>query len=111
VAGDEDVGPSVLVEIERRDAEGVMAVGAVDMGFGGDVFKRAVTAVVVEDVLSPCQTARPAHDRNALPDAGGTFAGSGSGGEIEVYVVRYDKIKAAIAIVVDKGTACTPGLA
>ena len=53
VAGDEDVGPAVVVEVERGDAEGVVAVGLVDVGFGGDVFEGAVAAIVVKNVLRP----------------------------------------------------------
>ena len=111
VAGDENVGPAVFVEIERGDAEGIVAVGAVDVRFGRNVFKRAVAAIVIENVLRPRQATRPAHHRNALPDAGRTLAGRGRGRQIEVDIVRYDEIEPAVAVVVDEGAARAPGLA
>ena len=50
VAGDENVGPSIFVEVERRDAESVVAVGAIDVCFVGDIFKCAIAAIVVQNV-------------------------------------------------------------
>ena len=67
VAGDIDVGPAVVVEIESGNAEGVMAVGSVDVGFRGDVLERAVAAVVIEDVLRAGKSAGAAHHWNPFP--------------------------------------------
>src|ERR1035438_7733627 len=110
VAGNEDVGPAVLVEIDCGYAEGVVAVGVIDVGLGGDVFKRAIAAVVIEDVLRAGQSARAAHDGNAFPDAGRPLSGRRGGREIEVHVIRDDQIEAAVAVIVDECTARAPGL-
>ena len=111
VAGDENVGPSIFVEVECRHAEGVVAFGAINVGFGGDVFKRAIAAIVIEDILRSGQTARPAHDGNPLPDASQTFPRRRRGRQIEIHIIGHNQIEAAIAIVVDECAARAPRLA
>src|SRR4029077_6289430 len=100
VAGDINVGPAVVVEVESGNAEGVMTVGSVDVGFRGDVLERAVAAIVVEDVLRAGKSAGAAHHGHAFPHAGRTLAGSGSGRKVEVNVVGDHEIEVAVAIVV-----------
>ena len=51
VAGDEDVGPSIFVEVQSGDAERVTSVGSIDVRLRGDVFKRAVALVMIENIL------------------------------------------------------------
>jgi hypothetical protein len=87
VAGDENVRPAVIVVIESGDAQGVMSIGSIDVGFCADVFESAVAAVVIENVFCGRETLRAAHYGDAFPDAGSAIAGSGCGGEIEVDVV------------------------
>ena len=48
VIGHEEVDPAVVIEIARGDAEAI-AVGAIQTGGGGDVFKGAVPSVAEED--------------------------------------------------------------
>src|SRR6185369_12348929 len=45
VVGDEEIHPAVVVVIEQSDAER-LARRIVDAGLGGDVFERAVAAIV-----------------------------------------------------------------
>ncbi len=89
----------------------VVAVGLVDVGFGGDVLEGAVAAIVVENVFRRGQSARAAHHRRALPDARGTISRRGRGREIEVNVIRNDEIELAVTIVVHEGAAAAPGFA
>src|SRR5882724_1595696 len=51
VAGDENVGPAIFVEVECRDAEAVVTVGAVDMRLHRNIFKCSVTAIVIENIF------------------------------------------------------------
>src|SRR5579872_1220112 len=111
VAGDENVGPTVFVEIQRRNTESIMAVGAVDMGLRRDVFKRSVAAVVVKDVFCAGQSARATHDRNPLPNAGWTLARRGGGRQIKVHIVGDNQIETPVAIVVNECATGPPGLA
>ena len=85
-----------------------MSVGAVDVRFRGYVFESAVAFVVVENILRARQPARAAHHGNALPDASGALAGRGSGGQIEVHVVRDHQIEFAVAVVIDECAARSP---
>ena len=48
VIGYKEVDPAVVIEIARGDAEAI-AVGAIQTGGSGDVFKRAVPPVAEED--------------------------------------------------------------
>ena len=109
VAGDVDVGPAVVVEVESGNAEGVVAGGLIDVRFRGDVFEFSVSQIVIKNVFRPWQAARTAHDRHAFPDAGRAFARGGGGGEIEVHVVGDHQVEMAVAIVIDEGAAGAPG--
>ena len=92
VASDINVGPSVVVVVEGGDAQRIMAVGLVDVSFGGNVFERAIAAVVVKDVFCGGQASRAAHHRRAFPDARSSLSGGRGGGEIEIYIIRHDQI-------------------
>src|SRR5437016_2000929 len=72
VAGDVEIGPAVVVVIERGDAEGVVAGCVFDAAFLADVFKFSAAQVVIQDVARRLQAARAAHHRRAFPDATGT---------------------------------------
>ena len=86
-----------------------MSVGAVDVRLGGDVFERAITLVVVEDILRARQSARAAHHGNSLPHTVRTLPRCGSGGQIKVHVVGYHQVEFAVTVVIDKGAARAPG--
>src|ERR1700730_13110546 len=70
VAGNVNIGPAIFVKIEGGNAEGIMAVGAVDVRFHGYVLECAVALVVVKNILRAGQSAWAAHYRDALPNAG-----------------------------------------
>src|SRR5947209_4406968 len=110
IAGDEDVGPAVLVEVESGHTERVMSVGLVDVSLSGHVFKCAVAAVVIENVLGSSQSARTTHHGNPLPDAGGSIAWRRRSSQIEIHVICDYQVEAAVAIVIHECTSCTPGL-
>src|SRR2546429_505327 len=88
-----------------------MPVGLVDVSLSGDVFKCAVAAVVIENVLGASQSARTTHHGNALPDAGWPISWRWRSRQIEIHVVCDHQVEAAIAIVIDESTSCTPGFA
>ena len=88
-----------------------MAVGLVDVGFRGHVFKGAVAAVVVENVFRRRQSSRAAHHRRALPDARRTIARSRRRREIEVNIIRDNQVELAVAIVVNERATAAPRLA
>ena len=111
VAGNENVRPAIVVIVERGDAQGIMAVGLVDVGFFGDVFKGAVAVVVIENIFCSGQSLRAAHHGDAFPHTGGAIAGSRGGGEIEVHIVGDHEVEMAIAVVIDEGAAVAPGFA
>src|SRR4051812_27679392 len=100
VAGDENVGPAVFVEVEGGYAEGVMAVRLVDVGFRSDILKGAIAEAVIQDVLRAGQAAGTAHDGNAFPDTGWPITGGRRGSQIEIDIVRGDEIEIAVAIVI-----------
>src|SRR4029077_6316940 len=93
------------------NAEGVMAVGSVDVSFRGDVLERAVAAIVVENILRSGESAGAAHHGHSLPHAGRTLTGSGRGREVEVDVVGDHEIEVAVAVVVNPGAPRAPRLA
>ncbi len=108
VAGDVDIGPAVVVVVERGDGEAVVAVGVLEAAGFADVFELSPAEVVVENVRRAGQAAGTAHDGDALPHAAEASAGLGSCREIEVDVVGDDEIEFAVAVVVDEGAAGAP---
>src|SRR5260370_32947912 len=74
VASHVDVRPAVVVIIERRNAEAIVARRAVDAGRRSYVLEAALAEIAIEDISAARQTAWPAKDSNALPQAAGVFA-------------------------------------
>src|SRR5229473_4859612 len=110
VASHVDVRPAVVVIIERRNAEAIVARRAVDAGRRSYVLEAAFAQVVVKDVLARWQATRPAKDGDALPQAGGVFAGGRGMCKVEVGIVRDGQIELPIPIVIHEGAAGAPGL-
>ena len=110
VAGDVDIRPAVIIEVESGDAESVVSGGLVDVRLGGDVFKFAVASIVVQNIFRAGQAARAAHDRDAFPYAGRALPGSGRGGNVEVHVIGDHEVEMAVAVVVHESAAGTPEL-
>src|SRR3954463_10155558 len=51
VAGNEDVRPSIFIEVEGRNAERVVTIGAKDASFRLDILKCSVATIVVKSVF------------------------------------------------------------
>ena len=66
-----------------------MPVGLIDASFGGDVFEGAVAEIAIKNIFRPGQSARPAHDRNTFPHAGGPFSRSEGSGGVIVDIIRH----------------------
>src|SRR6185369_14802508 len=111
VTGEVDVGPAIVVEVESRNAEGVVAAGLIDFRFRRDVFKLSLAQIVIKNIFRTGQAARPAHDWNAFPHARCSLAWGRSRGYIKVHVVCDYQIEKPVAIVIDKGASCSPGFA
>src|SRR6185312_16795625 len=110
VARDIDVGPAVIVEVEGGDTEGVVSAGLINLCFRSDVLELAMAQVAVEDILGAGQSARATHHRHSLPYARRSFSWRRSGGHVKVHVVGHHQIKQTVAIVINEGASCAPGL-
>jgi len=88
-----------------------MTSGLIDVSLGGDLLKRTVAAIVVQNIFRAGQALRAAHHRNAFPDTRGSVARRGGSGQIEIDVVGDHQVEAAVAIIVDKGATGSPSLA
>ena len=82
-----------------------MAVGLIDVSFDGDVFERAIAAIMIQNVFRGRQAARAAHHRRPFPDAGSSLAGCRRGGQIKIHVVRHNQIKKAVTVVIYESAA------
>jgi hypothetical protein len=100
VAGHINVRPSVIVVVEGGDTEGIMTIRLVNVRLGGNVFKPAIAAVMIENVLRSGQAARAAHHRRPFPNAGRPFSGGGRGGKIEIHIIGYDQIEKPVTVVI-----------
>src|SRR5689334_2118703 len=108
VAGDIDIRPAVVVVVQSRDAETIVARRMGKPGALGCIREPSTALIVVEHVTGRFEPARPAHDRSALPETGRVLARKGRRGNIEIYIVCDNKILQHIAVVVDKRAACAP---
>ena len=109
VAGDVDVGPTIIVEVERGNTERVASIRAIDVCLDRDIFEGTVAAIVIQNIFRARQAMRIAHDRDPLPDTGSSLRGCWRAQQIEIYIVGHDQIKQAITVVVDERAPRTPG--
>src|SRR5579884_689394 len=103
IAGDVDIGPTVIIEIGRNDSQTVTGRRFADSGRGSNISECAVAVIVIKRVAAVGQTARTAED--AFVVTGIALARARDGIRIEGHVIRNKQIKAAVAIVIDKGAA------
>src|SRR4029077_16821057 len=105
-----NIGPTIVVEIGSEYAETVSAVGVGDAGSLRNIPEGGVAVGVEQDVRGAIHAWRTASDHHAFVQAGPGL-GHGSGGQIHVDVVGDEKIKLAIAIVIDESATGVPALA
>src|SRR5205823_6152663 len=110
IVGDVNVRPSVVVEIGGEHAKAIGAIGFEDAGCFTDVGKCAVTVVVIQNIFSAVEPWRTASHHDAFVQTRAGF-GYGGGLQIEIDVIRDEKIDVAVAVVVDESAACVPALA
>ena len=123
VAGDVNVGPAVVVEVGRTDAKTVRADGRPlivderrldsaarnrDAGAVGNIFKRAVAAIAVQDVGAARESLRAAASGETEIAAVLVGAWLRRPGRIEGHVVGYEKVEVAVAVVVQEGATGVP---
>src|SRR5579864_5888125 len=88
-----------------------MTVSAKDVRLRRDIFKSSIAPIVVKNVFRPRKPSRSAHHRNTLPEARRPVSGRRRGRKIEIHIVGYDQVDAAIAVVVHKRATGPPILA
>src|SRR5579863_67088 len=108
IAGDKNIRPAVFVEV---GADRSHAIVSARLGYPGrlaDVGECAVSIVAVQ--ILPCerQSSRAALHRNASPIAVDVLSGLGHAGEVEVQVIRDEKIQMPVTIVIDEGATRSP---
>src|SRR5579863_2475766 len=108
VACDEDVSPTVLVEIRSDHRHAVGLSGGRDSGLLGHVGERAVSVVAVEGMSSGGQSTGPTLHGNTFPVAVHILAGYGRMFKREADVVRNEKIEVAIAVVIKETASRAP---
>src|SRR5262249_18818899 len=107
IVGNVNVGPAVVVVIGDAGSESVGGFGLGDASGAADVSERAVPVVTIEKVCSAFQSGDSVedgrllahHGRVALVKRQSVFVGD---------VVTYEKVEAAIAVVVQEGGAGVP---
>ena len=108
IIGDEEIRPSVAVEIapDRAHAEPPIRIG--DAGLDRHVLERAVAFVVIERVAGTRQSARAALHGDAVELAELAFAELGQRVEPDVDVVGDEQVEPAVAVVVGERRAGRP---
>src|ERR1043166_5498096 len=103
VVGDEEVGPTVVVEVGGGDAQ-PGAERAIDAGAAGYVGEAVAAIVVIE-----ARGYRRVGARRAVIGLAGRRLAGFVGGLRKIHVAEDDEIEAAIAIVIEEGRAGRPG--
>ena len=106
IVGDIQVGPAVVVVIAPDHAQAVVFVGVVDAGFLGNFFKRAIAAIVKQQVGFAQHAPRAALHRDSLEAAVLLiFAEVGQFVHVEMHVAGDEQVHMAVAVVVAPGRA------
>ena len=108
VTRDVNIRPSIIVEVECRDAESVVPVRSINVRFRRHVLKSAVALLVVQHVLSPWQSARAAHHRNTFPHAGRAFPRPGRLFHVKINIGGNKQVQFSIPVVIYKRAAGAP---
>src|SRR5262249_20259919 len=88
-----------------------MRLRLVDLRLAGYVLELPITQVVIKNVLRPRQSARAAHHRDALPHARSPLSRRRRVRDVKVNVVCDHQVEQAVAVVIDKRAAGSPGFA
>ena len=110
VVRDVQIGPAVVVEVERAHAEAVRAFRARDARALRDVLERAVAAIVIQRVPAAGESRRTAGDLDPFV-AAETRLRRRRGGEVEIDVVGDEEVEPSVAIVVEERAAGSPARA
>src|SRR5487761_356774 len=108
IAGDVDIRPAVFIEI---GADRGHAIVFVRLGYAGclaHVGERAVSIVTVQMLPRERQSSGAALYRNAFPVAVNAVPWLRHADEVELQVVRDEKIQVPVAIVINERTAGSP---
>src|SRR6266704_1847201 len=108
IHGDINIGPAIIIKIIGDRGDGIPRPGLEDSRLRADVGKGAVAVVVEENVGVAGSTTRAAHDGDAFPLALGGLGLGGSFFRVELDVIADEKIEAAVAVVIEPGTAGAP---
>src|SRR5208283_2347549 len=100
--------PAIVVKVIRHGGNRIARARLENPRFFGNVAKRPVSIVVIEDVRSRGEPAGTAHDRHALVLAIHGLTRCGYLGDIQHDVVGHKKIEESVAIVVEPGAAGPP---
>ena len=111
IAGHIDIGPAIVVVVERRNAETVVPVSFFNPARFAYVRELSAAEIVIENVGRKFEPARAAHHRCPLPYAPRALPRLGRRPDIEEHIIGDEKIEFAIAVIVDKGATGAPCLA
>ncbi len=118
-----NVGPAIVVKVRRAHAKSVRAhrnpllvdrcrrrQAARDRHTGslGNVLKRSIAAIVVQDVRPAAEPLRPAPDGQPVIPAVLVLAGLRRHAGIEIHIVGDEQVEVAVTVVVHKTATCVP---
>ena len=100
-----NIRPAIIIEVIRHRSNGITRARFQNAGLFGDVGKRAIAIVAIQNVGVAGKTPWPAHDGHALPLAVVRRAGRRNLVWIKLNVVADEKIKVAVTVIVEKCAA------
>src|SRR4051794_41180009 len=81
-----------------------------DAGFFGNIFKRAVAAIAIQQIRAAAEALRATWDWDLAITAIKGRSGLGRARRVEGHVVGDEQIEMAVAIVIQETAACAPAV-
>src|SRR5439155_14033927 len=105
IVGNQEIGPAIVVVINPHDAEAVVADLIMDAGFDGNFFKRAVAAIVIEEIAFAFEAPGAALHKDAFEAAEFVAAELGKIVHVQMGIARDEEVDETVAVVVAPGCA------
>src|SRR5205807_9628389 len=105
VVGDQEIGPAIVIVIGPHHAQAIVTNVIVDAGLDRNLFKGAVTTIVVEKVGFAFEAPGTALYENAFEPAEFVAAELRKIIHVQVGIAGHEQVHVAVAIVISPGCA------
>ena len=110
IVGHINIRPAIIIKIRRQHAQSIRSVGRQYPRRFRNILERSVAIVVVQNIFPAIQSRRPARHQQPLVIARPRLRHR-RGRQIEIDIIRHEKIQPPVAIVIHERAPTVPPLA